>query len=73
MPSYETPRRFLVANGWPSPGRGGRYAPADYLETVNTEGERFTAKIRPMANEKGANIDVQMNALQYCSRPELLF
>lgn len=49
------------------------YAPADYLETVNTEGERFTAKIRPMSNEKGANIDVQMNALQYCSRPELLF
>ncbi|KEO53410.1 major capsid protein [Thioclava pacifica] len=49
------------------------YAPADYMETVNTEGERFTAKIRQMANEKGANIDVQMNALQYCSRPELLF
>lgn len=25
MPGYETFRRLLVANGWPSPGKGGRF------------------------------------------------
>lgn len=48
------------------------YAPADYEETVNTMGQRLYAKQFPMPNGKGRNFDVQMNALQYCTRPKSL-
>lgn len=49
------------------------YAPADYEETVNTMGRRLYAKQYPDANGKGRHLDVQMNALQYCTRPTALF
>lgn len=48
------------------------YAPADYEETVNTLGQRLYSRTWPMPNGKGRHIDVQMNALQYCSRPKSL-
>lgn len=48
------------------------YAPADLLETVNTMGQPRYAKQSPMPNGKGTNLSVQMNALQYCTRPRLL-
>ena len=48
------------------------YAPADYEETVNTLGERLYSRQYPMQNGKGRNLDGQMNALQYCSRPRVL-
>jgi hypothetical protein len=48
------------------------YAPADYEETVNTMGQRLYAKQYPMPNGKGRNLDVQMNALNYCTRPKAL-
>lgn len=48
------------------------YAPADYVETVNTMGERLYTRQYPMANGKGVHLDGQMNALQYCSRPRVL-
>lgn len=48
------------------------YAPADYEETVNTMGQRLYSRTWPMPNGKGRHIDVQMNALQYCSRPKSL-
>lgn len=48
------------------------YAPADYNETVNTMGQRLYAKQFPMPNDKGVNLDCQMNALQYCTRPKAL-
>lgn len=48
------------------------YAPADYEETVNTTAERLYSRQYPMANGKGRHIDVQMNALQYCTRPRVL-
>lgn len=48
------------------------YAPADYEETVNTMGERLYAKQFPMPNGKGRQLDTQMNALQYCTRPAAL-
>jgi hypothetical protein len=48
------------------------YAPADYIETVNTMGKRLYAKQYPMKNGKGVHLDVQMNALQYCTRPNVL-
>lgn len=48
------------------------YAPADYVETVNTNGKRLYMKQMPMRNGKGIEIEVQANALQYCTRPRVL-
>lgn len=48
------------------------YAPADYEETVNTPGQRLYSRQYAMQNGKGRNLDVQMNALQYCVRPKVL-
>ena len=48
------------------------YGPADYVETVNTLGKRLYMKQFAMPNDKGIDIEVQMNALQYCTRPRTL-
>lgn len=48
------------------------YAPADYVETVNTIGQRLYSKQYEMPNDKGVHLDTQMNALQYCTRPKAL-
>jgi hypothetical protein len=48
------------------------YAPADYMETVNTMGRRLYEKMFPMPNDKGMNMEVQMNALEFCTRPRVL-
>lgn len=48
------------------------YAPADYEETVNTNGLPRYAKQYPMANGKGRHLESQMNALNYCTRPQAL-
>jgi hypothetical protein len=48
------------------------YAPADYIETVNTKGMPRYAKQYPMPNDKGVNLEVQSNPLCYCVRPNTL-
>lgn len=48
------------------------YAPADYLSTVNTIGQRLYVQQYEMQNNKGVHLDSQMNALQYCTRPKVL-
>lgn len=48
------------------------HAPADYIETVNTKGQRLYAKQYAMPNGKGVNLDVQMNELNLCLRPRVL-
>jgi hypothetical protein len=48
------------------------YAPADYIETVNTMGRRLYEKMFTMPNDKGMNMEVQMNALELCTRPRAL-
>lgn len=48
------------------------YAPADYEETVNTNGLPRYAKQYASANGKGRHLEVQMNALNYCTRPKVL-
>ena len=48
------------------------YGPADYVETVNTLGKRLYMKSLVMRNEKGVELEVQMNSLQYCTRPKAL-
>jgi hypothetical protein len=49
------------------------YAPADYVETVNTVGLPRYSRVTPWENQKGVGIDSQMNALSYCTRPRALF
>lgn len=49
-----------------------RFAPADYMETVNTKGLPRYAKQYEMPNGKGVHLDTQMNALSYCNRPKCL-
>lgn len=48
------------------------YAPADYIETVNTMGLPRYVKQFPMPNDKGINLEVQTNALNYMTRPNAL-
>lgn len=48
------------------------YAPADYIETVNTMGQRLYAKQWRMPNDKGVELEFQTNMINYCSRPRVL-
>lgn len=48
------------------------YAPADYMETVNTLGQRLYQKSYPMNNGKGQHFDTQMNSLEFVTRPKAL-
>ena len=67
----ETDKCHLVPMGVPGLFRTV-YAPADYIETVNTPGQRLYGKQWEMQNGKGVNLEFQMNALQYCTRPRVL-
>ena len=44
------------------------FAPADYIETVNTMGLPRYVKQYQMLNDKGIHMDTQMNALNFCTR-----
>lgn len=46
------------------------FAPADYMETVNTEGQAFYAKQEPMPFNKGVMGEAQSNPLAFNSLPE---
>lgn len=48
------------------------YGPADYMETVNTPGQRLYAKQEPMKFDKGILGEMQSNALSICTRPGAL-
>lgn len=48
------------------------FAPADYIETVNTMGLPLYAKTVPMPNGKGVAIEMQSNPLSICTRPKAL-
>jgi len=50
-----------------------RFAPADYMETVNTMGLPRYAKKLPKRNDKGIDIEVQSNPISLCTRPQALF
>ena len=49
-----------------------RFAPADYEETVNTDGLPRYVKQWAMQNGKGRNIEVQSNPINLCTRPAVL-
>jgi len=48
------------------------FAPADYMETVNTKAQERYAKQEPMRFGKGIDMEAQMNVLPMVSRPEFL-
>lgn len=52
--------------------RRRKLCPADYMETVNTPGQRLYAKQWKMDNDKGVNLEFQSNVLHYCTRPRVL-
>ncbi|QIH07159.1 MULTISPECIES: major capsid protein [unclassified Pseudomonas] len=45
------------------------FAPADYMETVNTEGLPYYSKIEPLPFNKGMAGEAQSNPLHLCTRP----
>ena len=49
-----------------------RFAPADYMETVNTKGLPRYAMQTLKRNNKGVDLEMQMNAISLCTRPEAL-
>jgi hypothetical protein len=49
-----------------------RFAPADYIETVNTIGLPFYAKQELMRMNKGVDGEAQSNPIHFCSYPELV-
>ena len=50
-----------------------RFAPADYMETVNTIGLPRYSMQWEMDNKKGVQMEVQSNPLSYCTRPKVLY
>jgi len=48
------------------------YAPADYIETVNTVGLPRYAKQWPSQNGKRIEMEAQSNSLSFCTRPKSL-
>lgn len=45
------------------------YAPADYMETVNTQGLPYYSKVEPLPFGKGVAGEAQSNPLHICTRP----
>lgn len=45
------------------------FAPADYMETANTQGIPYYSKIEPLAFNKGVAGEAQSNPLHMCTRP----
>lgn len=48
------------------------YAPADYMETVNTQGLPYYAKQEAMRMNKGVELESQSNPITLCTRPEAI-
>lgn len=48
------------------------YAPADFMETVNTIGKPYYAKQEPMRMNTGVELHAQTNPLYVCTRPSVL-
>ena len=67
-PMVETNKAYFYPTGVPNLFPTV-FAPADYIETVNTMGKPRYVKQYNMANDKGVHMDTQMNALNFCSRP----
>lgn len=49
-----------------------KFAPADYMDTVNTSGQRFYASQEPLPHNKGIDLEAQSNPLSLCTRPRAI-
>lgn len=49
-----------------------RYAPADYMETVNTDGLPYYSRVEPLRMGKGLDIESQSNPLHIPTRPKAI-
>lgn len=49
-----------------------KYAPANYMETVNTRGLPVYQKLEPLPMNKGVKGEVQSNPLNICTRPRAI-
>ncbi|WP_020161252.1 major capsid protein [Methylobacter marinus] len=49
-----------------------RYAPADYMETVNTIGLPYYAKQEPRRFNKGIDMEAQSNPFNICTKPRAI-
>jgi hypothetical protein len=67
-PMVETNMAYLYPTGVPNLF-STVFAPADYIETVNTMGKARYVKQYTMPNDKGINMEIQMNALNICTKP----
>lgn len=67
----DTNKAYFFPTGVPGLFRT-TYAPADYIETVNTMGRPRYVKQYDMPNGKGVHMDTQTNQLNYCTRPAAL-
>ena len=67
-PMVETDLAYFYPTGVPNLF-ASVYAPADYIETVNTLGLPRYVKQYDMPNDKGVHMDTQMNCLNFCTRP----
>jgi len=47
-----------------------RFAPADYMDTVNTLGLPFYASSDPLPHNKGVSLEAQSNPAHLCTRPK---
>lgn len=61
-------RAFVVPTGVPELFISA-FAPADYIETVNTEGMPYYSKLELMKFGKGVEGEAQSNPLHLCTRP----
>jgi hypothetical protein len=68
VPMVETNKAYFYPIGVPNLF-ATVFAPADYVETVNTMGLPRYVKQYTMQNDKGVHMDTQMNALNFCTRP----
>lgn len=50
-----------------------RFGPADYMETVNTQGLPRYLKSIPRRDDKGVDLQIQTNPINICTRPDILF
>lgn len=49
-----------------------RFAPADYMETVNTLGIPYYASMEMLPHNKGVELEAQSNPLNLCTRPRAI-
>ncbi|MBV2132044.1 major capsid protein [Pseudomonas sp. MAP12] len=49
-----------------------KFAPANYMETVNTLGQPFYASQEPLPHNKGIDLEAQSNPISLCTRPRAI-